>query len=237
MLLPASDNHATELKSQGSTVSGEAESRQTFGATAEEIEAQRPFQEDRDSSSASRNHRNTVALLVDANRACIFTIKATLKALQGHGKLVSITIFANAHVAKNARWREFIEQYGIRFKAVSRNGYGIGDPNDIEISREAHRLTSTQFSRIALLVYDADFIPLVEDLQKLGKEPIVILPDANQWGRLAWRFERMEVPVLIAEPNRSKGKGRVSAILEADGTGKIYVKVEDFEYPYVDADT
>ena len=32
-------------------------------------------------------------------------------------------------------------------------------------------------------------------------------------------------------------KGHMLAVLEADGTGKIYVKVEDFEYPYVDADT
>merc|ERR1719324_1347827 len=64
MLLAASDDHALELKSQGSTFSGEAESRQRLKASAEEIEAQPLCQED-SSSSASSKLRDTVALLVD----------------------------------------------------------------------------------------------------------------------------------------------------------------------------
>ena len=39
-------------------------------------------------------------------------------------------------------------------------------------------------------MHDSDFIPLIEELQKLGKEPIVILPNGN-WQVLAERFERM----------------------------------------------
>ena len=81
-----------------------------------------------------------------------------------------------AGLEENKHWKEFIEQEGIRFKAVGRNDYGNGDPNDIELAREARRMASTKVQRIALLVYDADFIPLIEELQKLGKEAIVILP-------------------------------------------------------------
>ena len=85
---------------------------------------------------------------------------------------------------------------GISFKAVG--------PNDIEIAREARRLASTQVQRIALLVHDADFIPLIKELQKLGKEPIVILPVRGLQG-LAHRLEHMKVPVLFALLERPQG--------------------------------
>jgi len=147
---------------------------------------------------------------------------------------VSITIFANPGKAKDKQWKEFIEQYGIRLQTVSRNVYGIEDPNDTEIVREARRIAATEVRRIALLVYDADFIPLVKELQHLGKEPIVILRNSSM-RVLAQRFERMKVPVLFTQ--QKPLKGNVFAVLEADGTGKICVKGEDLEYPYVDADT
>ena len=53
MLLPASDDHALELKLQVSSSGGEAESRQILESMAEEIEVQFLLQEDRSSSSAS----------------------------------------------------------------------------------------------------------------------------------------------------------------------------------------
>jgi ectoine hydroxylase-related dioxygenase (phytanoyl-CoA dioxygenase family) len=47
MLLPASDDYTLELKSQVSRISGEAESKQRFEATVEEINDQPPHQHDR----------------------------------------------------------------------------------------------------------------------------------------------------------------------------------------------
>merc|ERR1711924_239508 len=127
-------------------------------------------QEDRSSSLASSNHGDTVALLIDADGVNIDTVKATMTALQGYGKVVSITSFGWPRAAKTKKWKEFIEQQGIRFKAVSRNYYGNGDPNDIEIAYHARRMASTKVQRIALLMHNADVIPLITEMQKLGKE-------------------------------------------------------------------
>jgi len=87
-------------------------------------------------------------------------------------------------VSQNERWKKFIKRNGIGFKPVGRNDYEIEDPIDIEIVHEARRMASSQVQRM-LLVYDYDFIPLIEELQKLGKEPIVILPNSNWQGSSA----------------------------------------------------
>merc|ERR1712216_372927 len=75
--------------------------------------------------------------------------------------------------------------------------------NDVEIVREARRTASTKVQRIALLVYDLYFIenPFIEELQGLGKEPIVILPNRGYRVRVQ-RLKRMEVLVLLAEEHK-----------------------------------
>ncbi|CAJ1394062.1 unnamed protein product [Effrenium voratum] len=171
------------------------------------------------------------SLLIDGDSVALGLMTNAIGMLQSEGLKVEAELFAPPENSSNKKWARFIKEYDVNFWPVTRRG-GERDCNDDAIIARARKLArSSRVSCIALLVYDSDFVGIVEELNALGNRVVVLVPGNFLSCLSAFRATSAKVMQLAKGPFTGI---RVRAILHKDGQGEV--GLDDWENPMTDDD-
>ena len=128
-------------------------------------------------------------LLVDGDCHSIDGIRLAIRCLEEHcGETVHTTLFAPPKRLLSKKWRKFIEEDGMSFQPIHRASIDLSaEPNDQALAEAMRQLFKLQVS-VALLTEDSDFIEPIVDLEEIGANITVLLPE-NLYG-LIHRYKR-----------------------------------------------
>lgn len=159
-------------------------------------------------------------LLVDGDCHSIDGIRLAIRCLEEHcGETVHTTLFAPPKRLLSKKWRKFIEEDGMSFQPIHRASIDLSaEPNDQALAEAMRQLFKLQVS-VALLTEDSDFIEPIVDLEEIGANITVLLPE-NLYG-LIHRYKRHGVKVLEVPLPRKPPGTRVRALLHQDGGGSV----------------
>ena len=171
------------------------------------------------------------SLLIDGDCIGLDGMTTAIGMLQSEGLTVEAELFAAPQNSSNKHWARFIEDNNVMFWPVTRRG-GERDCNDDAIMARARKLArSSRITRIALLIYDSDFVGLVREVDALGKRVMVIIPSQKLSCLSAFRATPAKVMPLPLVKGPFTGI-RVRAILHKDGQGEV--DLDDWENPITD---
>lgn len=129
-------------------------------------------------------------------------------------------MFAEPRRAQSKKWRSVLGSSSIDIVPVARGSDPFRDPNDDAIHNEVGKLLDVRdIGAVALLVGDADFIPLVQDIVGSGKKCFVsVLRDRPGMAR---GFKRAGAELLSICDPESVPRPTYLCVLHGDGTGGI----------------
>ena len=145
-------------------------------------------------------------------------IESAMSMLESEGLSVNAELFAAPGYRQNSKWNQFIQQATVTFRPVARQG-GVRDSNDDAIIARTRKLArSPKVTCVALLVSDADFVEVVDEMAKVGKRILVIIPSNKRSCLSAFCLTSAEVLPLVQKP---APQPRVAAILHGHGQGEV----------------
>ena len=168
-------------------------------------------------------------LLVDADAHGIDEIQKAIHTLEkSKGRPVVTTLFAPPERQKNKKWKQFMEEHGVKFQAVARGDDVSKEPNDRAMERALGQVS--KFSKVkcmVLLASDTDFLQTLIGLKTAGKDIIAMV----NFRRLSVirKFEEagLQVERLCTEQKVSSCK--VRATLHANGLGSVQTVADAWE--------
>ena len=154
-------------------------------------------------------------LLVDGDQGSIELIEQAIEHLQGQGRSVVATVFAEPRRVENKQWHAFLRERRIKFCPVPRRGGK--EATDLAIESRLVRLSQSPDDLcVALLTSDTDFVDIVEEVAA-SKDMIVFLPQSR--GNAARKYRATSATVVPI--GRSEEGPKVRAILHPDGSGSV----------------
>ena len=174
----------------------------------------------RRSGRVARASSPITELLVDADVGSIELFQQAISHLKDMGGTVRTQVFAEPRRTENKKWREFLEEPGITFRAVPRLKDHSREPNDEAIEAAMQNISTRRgVHRIALLTGDADFVDVMMKLQDTKPSYLVLVPEYKSG--VAAKYQESGLKVMNLEDTHDNRGPCVRAILHDDGTGSV----------------
>ena len=148
-----------------------------------------------------------------------------IEQLRQQGYVKDVYFFAEPERLTSKGWKPFLQKKEIQFKPVARTT-DVGDPNDAAMFMEIRRMLDLpSCTSIALLIQDADFLPLIQQIVSSGKRCIV--STCMERPGLEKQARALGAEVIEYADAFKNGLPKYVCILHADGSGSVGKKTPD----------
>ena len=171
--------------------------------------------------------KGSITAFIDGDSVRKEAVENFIEQLRHRGEVKHAYFFAEPERLTNKGWKPLLKKNKVQFVPVPRTS-GVGDPNDAAMFKTIRRkLELPGCTSIALLIDDADFLPLIQQIVNSGKRCIVSTSQ-NRPG-LGSQARALGADVIENDDKFKSGLSKYVCLLHADGSGSVEKRKPDLD--------